>query len=488
MDEIETYSVIFHQQICGIELIPIQIINNVKRGAKVIKCHTEKASGEIILQSFVIKVTDTIVLDMKYERILSLISRSVRPLTLILYSPPITNPSTNHLTSASAQEIVSNNKRSKKRRRKKKRQQPKHNKYPSQIMILEDDESAGVQSDITFISPHELFDEQLIQNLKNAGDIMSDDEQYEPTHAHVYNDNDDDHRYSISNNNPPSIINTKENNMKKRLKYIQKQYTLLYHTYNELKQFTKLTKDSIQMKCEELSKMKKEKIQLKQKVFHFDNKLKRMKDHEFEHKENDKLWNERWCTLNDRNIRVMEENIELQAKNDMLVFENKQCKIKMREHGRKEKERNKIRKRKNLKRKEKQMRHTIDVKQNKTKCVVFNDEQLLKNDMFCRTRMRTDTMYSTVAREAADAALKKQNDRKRDECKQSKFHDIFQLFWNNSNNKMEAESEGKEQSEEELDGRKKSKRKKRYKNLGFKKRSRSVSVSGRNGNRKDSIV
>merc|ERR1712228_42544 len=94
VESIETYSVIFESRVCGIELIPFDEAGNL--GAIIIKNHTEFSKKYVRLQSLLVAINGEVCIDTDYQKILSMIASSARPLTLRFHPPNNLDLSSRH--------------------------------------------------------------------------------------------------------------------------------------------------------------------------------------------------------------------------------------------------------------------------------------------------------------------------------------------------------------------------------------------------------
>ena len=85
LDSIETYSVTFHSQVCGLNIVPFDEMFEL--GGIVRSCHTAVASENVIINSLIIAVNNDIVFTDSYENIVHKISTASRPLTVTFHPP-----------------------------------------------------------------------------------------------------------------------------------------------------------------------------------------------------------------------------------------------------------------------------------------------------------------------------------------------------------------------------------------------------------------
>eukprot|EP00483_Globobulimina_turgida_P004037 UN04045 len=64
MNGIETYSVIYYTNLCGLELYPNDTVHGI--GAKIIKCHNVYRASRVLINSLLIGINDKIVLNVNY--------------------------------------------------------------------------------------------------------------------------------------------------------------------------------------------------------------------------------------------------------------------------------------------------------------------------------------------------------------------------------------------------------------------------------------
>jgi hypothetical protein len=82
--KIATYSVMFRDQVLGLEMHPID--SKMNTGAVVTWCHSTFSSDHVTINSIVIGINDELVMDLDHQTILKLIRCSDRPLRLTFHN------------------------------------------------------------------------------------------------------------------------------------------------------------------------------------------------------------------------------------------------------------------------------------------------------------------------------------------------------------------------------------------------------------------
>ena len=287
MQDIETYRVTFNTRVCGIELIPFDENSNL--GAVVIKCHTEFSRDKVKIDSLLIKINGQVCVDTDYDEILSIISSSTRPLKLTFHPPTLNK---NEMIDEMAW-----------------RQNDKysdHKSRPSIAMKLNDD--FGMDADLDY-------------------------------DYNEYQNNSFIHPNSLFNNNNKANNNNNQRN-DKSLQLIQKQYTMLYHKYCELKQFEQLTKDTIHDKMNEVKRLTKENTNLKAILSTKESELQRIQMNQSTEKQKGREILDKNQKLTDKNNQFEKQNIEQKQLIQQLQYDLKQSKIQIRELQRLQNENN----------------------------------------------------------------------------------------------------------------------------------------------------
>merc|ERR1711933_579231 len=89
MKKIKTYSVVYEENNCGLELYPFDTSKTT--GAVVLKCHNMYSKENVIVNSLLIGINNEIVVNRNYAEILKTIMTVKRPLNLTFYPPPNCN-------------------------------------------------------------------------------------------------------------------------------------------------------------------------------------------------------------------------------------------------------------------------------------------------------------------------------------------------------------------------------------------------------------